>query len=152
MTANDTTIHGLRFRRAVISGGTIAGTARTSQLCDVLICRRCTAVLADSGEATRHVCVTRYWIAGMSFTDIENVETPDRMRERVRVANNAMMTDLWPHGAKLLPWRKAVPLSERYELLSVLFAELAKMERAVEASPHRHSRIRTERTEAPKEP
>lgn len=142
MSAADTTIHGLRFRRVVVSNGVIAGTARSSQLCDALICRRCTAVLADSGEAERHVCVTRFWMTGMTFADIENVETPDRMRERVRVANNAPMIDLWPHGAKLLPWRKAIPLSERYELLSVLFAELAKMERTAEARP-RHRRRRT---------
>jgi hypothetical protein len=142
VTAADTTIHGLRFRRVMISNGAVAGRAQNSQPCDALICQRCTAVLADSGEAERHVCVTRYWMAGMSFADIESVETPDRMRERVRVANNAMMIDLWPHGAKLLPWRKAVPLSERYELLSVLFAELAKMERAAEALPRRQGRTK----------
>lgn len=62
------------------------------------------------------------------------------MRERVRVANGANMADLWPHGAKLVAKRKVAPLSERYELLSVLFAELANMERGAEARSRRRAR------------
>lgn len=137
------TISGLRFRRVVMSGDFVGGSAKSSQICDALICCRCTSVLADSGMAERHVCVTRFWMAGMSFADVEGdssrpgqdspISTPDRMRERVRAANHATMTDLWPHGAKLLRARQAIPLSERYELLSVLFAELAKMEREAAA-------------------
>ncbi len=132
------TISGLRFRRVVLSGDFVGGSAKPSQVCDALICRRCTAVLADADMAERHVCVTRFWLSGMSFADVESVAMPDRMRERVRVANHATMTDLWPHGGKLLRARHAIPLHERYELLSVLFAELAKME--CEAAARRENR------------
>lgn len=89
-----------------MSGDFVGGSAKPSQTCDALICCRCTSVLADSGMAERHVCVTRFWMAGMSFADVEEVEVPDRMRERVRAANHATMTDLWPHGAKLLRARR----------------------------------------------
>lgn len=138
---SDTTIHGLRFRCVTISNGAVAGAATTYQTCDALICKRCTAVLADEGEAERHVCVTRFWMAGMSIAEAEAAEAPDRIRERVRAANNAIMTDLWPHGAKLIAARKAIPLDERYELLSVLFAELAKMERAPSRPGRRRGRF-----------
>lgn len=139
---SDTTIHGLRFRRVLISPdhGLVVGDANGMRVCDALICRRCTSVLADGGEAERHVCVTRYWMAGFSFADYGTAnELPDRPRERVGVANNANMGDLWPHRWSLIQRRRAAPLAERYELLSVLFAELAKMERGVEVRPRRRS-------------
>lgn len=136
------TIRGLRFRRVLLNeaGGYVSCDARISEVCDAMVCRRCTAVLRDDGEAERHVCVTRYWQAGFSFGDIDRIDAPDRMRERVQVANGANLADLWPHQSKLVPRRKLVSLAERYELLSVLFAELAKMERGAEARPRRRAR------------
>lgn len=129
---SDTTIQGLRFRRVTLSNGAVASEVKARQRCDALICRRCTAVLRDDGEAARHVCVTFYWMSGLSLADVETVETPDRIRARASVANNAMLANLWPHGAKLIAKRDAAPLFERYELLATLFAELAKMERGAQ--------------------
>lgn len=131
---SDTVIHGLRFRRVLLTDGSFQRNAEHMQVCDAMICTRCTAVVRDHGEAERHVCVTRFWMSGISLDHASVPEIlPDRMRERVSVANHAVMADLWPHGKKLLSQRKGAPLAERYELLSVLFAELAKMEHAAES-------------------
>ena len=98
------------------------------------------------GLRFRRVALSNDSVAGevkarqLCDADIEAVETPDRVRARACVANRAMMTNLWPHGAKLIAKRQAAPLFERYELLATLFAELAKMERAVEARPERRRR------------
>ncbi len=125
------TIHGLRFRRVTLAHGGCY-TANTASLCDALICCRCTAVVADAAQAERHLCLTRFYLTGLSFADVEEVPMPHEPRRRVAIAHHLHHADIWPHGAKILKAKGATPLSERYETLSVLFAELAAMERAVE--------------------
>jgi hypothetical protein len=130
-----TTINGLRFRRvALVSGKNnreIFCTAKSKQVCAALICRRCTAVLVDSEQAARHVCVPFDWLRGVLSADVESMPLPQKARERVRVVNGVHMTNLWPHGMKVPKPHDLAPLDERYETLSVLVAELAKMEREI---------------------
>lgn len=126
------TIHGLRFRRVTIARDGYART-KMSGVCDALICTRCTAVLADSSQAARHVCMPRYWQAGLTFDEIETVPMPHAARQRVAISNASRHADLWPHGVRLLKPRETASLHERYETLSVLLAELAAMESAASA-------------------
>lgn len=132
-------IRGLRFRRVTIVNNECTiekrPSSRAKSLCDALICCRCTAVVADEGQAERHLCLSRYYLAGVSFADIESTPLPHAPRQRVAIAHHLHHTDIWPHGAKLLSARKKMPLSERYETLAVLLAELAAMERRQESEP-----------------
>ena len=125
------TIHGLRFRRVTLAHGG-ASTARASRLCDAMICCRCTAVVADASQAERHLCLTRFFLTGLTAETLGNVTVPHEPRRRVAIAHHLHHADIWPHGAKILRPRDAAPISQRYETLSVLLAELADMERAIE--------------------
>lgn len=145
---SDTTIHGLRFRRVTLvypsPGEAYVGReVRASEACDAMVCRRCTTVVRDHGEAERHICMSSYWLMGVSFDELP-AEQPDRPRERLRVVNHMPRANLWPHIKAPFDPRNAEPLSERYETLSVLLAELAKMQREIEsrqrAKPRRRRR------------
>lgn len=137
-------IRGLRFRCVTIVNNEYTlntrHSARTKNLRDALICCRCTAVVADEAQAERHLCLPFYYLAGVSCGDVESIPIPDKPRQRVAIAHHLHHTNIWPHGAKLLSPRKKAPLSERYETLSVLFAELAVMERNQELRPKRKRR------------
>lgn len=129
-------IHGLRFRRVKLRYEALACAhvqceAKKDESCDALICLRCTAVLRDATEAERHLCLSFYWLMGAALDDF--VDLPDRPRDRVSVANNARMANVWPHNAAICTPREAVPLSERYETVSVLLAELSVLQRKIEA-------------------
>lgn len=130
---------GLRFRRVILAYAwdrkqAYVSDAAKSQLCDAMICCRCTAVVSDNGEAERHVCLSRFFMAGEAG-DVDYVpsgEYPIDPRARVRAANHAPLADLWPHEAKPHDPRRAPPLSERYEAMSLLLAEFSKMEMEIE--------------------
>lgn len=131
-----TIIHGLRFRRVKLryearARAHVQCEAKKDESCDALICLRCTAVLRDDAEAERHLCLSFYWLRGVALDD--HVDLPDRPRDRVSVANNARMANIWPHSAALRAPREAVPLSERYETVAVLLAELAALQLKIEA-------------------
>jgi len=132
-----TIISGLRFRRVLLDAqqGYVRGEAPRGKPCDALICCRCTAVARDSGEAERHVCLSSYWCAGdagsVEFLPLD-YQRPEAPRDWVQSANHMPLTNLWPHTAKPFDLQKASPLSERYEALACLLAEMAKMEREIE--------------------
>ena len=138
------TIRGLRFRRVTIVNNECTiekrSRSRAKSVHGALICCRCTAVVADEGQAERHLCLPRYYLAGVSFADIETIPLPHDPRQRVAVAHHLHHRDLWPYGVKLLLARKKAPLSERYETLSVLLAELAVLERQQELKPKQRRR------------
>ena len=131
-----TVIHGLRFRRVKLryearARAHVQCEAKKDERCDALICLRCTAVLRDAPEAERHLCLSFYWLMGVTLD--EHADLPDRPRERVSVANNARMANIWPHNSALCTSREAVALSTRYEMVSVLLAELAALQFKIEA-------------------
>lgn len=138
---NHIVIDGLRFRRVNLEYSwdrkhAYVSEAPKGKRCDALICCRCTAVLGDNSEATRHVCVPFVWQSGEAghVDYVPSGEYPIDVRERVRAVNHAPIASLWPHNAKPLDVRRIPPLSERYEALAMLLMEFSKMESEIERS------------------